>query len=212
MKTALCLLASLVFAQVAHAQQHVIEWSRERRLVREDFQGRPPTGATKFSMSWLSVDASWDCKGGQMNAVVLRATFDPARSWWRTTTGSVWTRVDPSSGIDRIQSDARRGAEGRDRQLLDHEQLHFDLAELAVRRLRTRFEEMKGACADPDGEARLHEEVVKADRDLQEEQARFDAETSHGSNDLVQSQWGARIRQQLDLLPRQPAPAQPRRR
>ncbi len=107
--------------------------------------------------------------------------------------------------------DARRGVDGRDRQLLEHEQLHFDLAEIAVRRLRARFDELKGACANPDGDAVLHEEVVKADRALQEEQARFDAETSHGSNDLVQSQWGARIRQQLDQLPRPPAPAQPRR-
>jgi len=211
MKTALWLLASLLLPQVAHAQ-NVIEWSRERKLVREDFQGRAPTGATKFSMSWLNVDASWECKGGEMSLFVLRATFDPARSWWRTTTGSVWAGVDPSSGIDRIQNDIRRGAEGREKQLLDHEQLHFDLAEVAVRKLRSRFDELKGACADPDGEAALHGEVVKADRDLQEEQARFDAETSHGSNGLVQAQWVARTRQQLDQLPRPPAPAQPRRR
>jgi hypothetical protein len=211
MKTALWFLAPLLLAQAAHAQ-NVIEWSRERRLVREDFQGRAPTGATKFSMSWLNVDASWECKGGQLSLVVLRATFDPARSWWRTTTGSAWAGVDPSSGIDRIQSDVRRGADGRERQLLDHEQLHFDLAEVAVRKLRSRFDELKAACADPDGEAALHEEVVKADRDLQQEQARFDAETSHGSNGLVQAQWGALVRQQLDQLSRPPAPAQPRRR
>jgi hypothetical protein len=146
-----------------------------------------------------------------MSLVVLRATFDPARSWWRTTTGASGPEWIPQRHRSH-PNDIRRGAEGRDKQLLDHEQLHFDLAEVAVRKLRSRFDELKGACADPDGEAALHEEVVKADRDLQQEQARFDAETSHGSNGLVQGQWGARIRQQLDQLPRPPAPAQPRRR
>ena len=129
---------------------------------------------------------------GSALLATARATFDPARSWWRTTTGSVWARVDPGSGADRDHRPTRGAARrARDRQLLEHEQLHFDLDRgRRPNGSAAGSTSCKGACSDPDGEAALHEEVVKADRDLQQEQARFDAETGHGANGLVQRSVG----------------------
>ena len=83
-------------------------------------------------------------------------------------------------------------------QLLEHEQLHFDLAELTVRKIMKRFDEMRGACAEPDGTEAIHHAITQAERALQEEQEQFDRETNHGINAAAQDRWKRRIRQQLD--------------
>jgi hypothetical protein len=40
--------------------------------------------------------------------------------------------------------------------------------------------------------------IVRADRELQEEQQRYDRETSHGLNARAQDQWRRRIRSLLN--------------
>jgi len=89
---------------------------------------------------------------------------------------------------------ARRNIMQLDRQLLDHEQLHFDLAELAARKIRKRFGEFKDACLDPGGTEPIQTMVIEADRELQEEQSRYDLETGHGTNMRAQDQWAQRVR------------------
>ena len=78
-------------------------------------------------------------------------------------------------------------------QLLDHEQLHFDIAELAARRLRTRFEDFKDGCAEPGGVESIQAMVVEIDRELQEEQSRYDRETNHGADARTQDRWRRRV-------------------
>ena len=103
-----------------------------------------------------------------------------------------------TSGVSRTHVEARRGMVQRDLQLLEHEQLHFDLTEIAVRRIRKRFVELKSACDDPDGREELRHMIAEIDRELQEEQCRYDRETSHGTNAVAQDQWKRRIRKQLE--------------
>jgi predicted secreted Zn-dependent protease len=94
----------------------------------------------------------------------------------------------------RAQQQARRSLMQLDQQLLEHEQLHFDIAEANVRRIRARFAEFKNVCADPDGTAPVQAMIARADRELQEEQQRYDRETGHGINARAQEQWKLRIR------------------
>ena len=86
----------------------------------------------------------------------------------------------------------------RDMQLLEHEQLHFDIAEVAVRKIAARFADFKGACAEAGATDRLQEMVVQADRELQQEQQRYDRETAHGTNARAQEQWKLKIRKALN--------------
>jgi hypothetical protein len=86
----------------------------------------------------------------------------------------------------------------RDMQLLEHEQLHFDIAELAVRKIRKRFDEMTNSCTDPGGTESLQHTITEIDRDLQEEQRHYDRETSHGTNAAAQDRWKRAIRRRLD--------------
>lgn len=211
MRIALCLVAFVCAAPQAVAQE-MIEWSSEKRLAVADFKGRVPVNTAATSLSWLNIDAAWECEAGELFATV-RATFDPSRSWWRSASANIWEGVgDRAGGVSRTHIDARRGVVQRDMQLLEHEQLHFDLAEIAARRIRKRFDETKGACADPGGTEEFQHVVAQTDRELQDEQREYDRETRHGTNAAAQDQWRRKIRQQLDLAPRPQTTAPPRRR
>lgn len=93
----------------------------------------------------------------------------------------------------QAQQEARRSALQRDMQLLDHEQLHFDIAEVVVRKIKARLAGFKGACAEPGGTDAIQRMVAEADLELQEEQQRYDRETGHGVNARAQEQWKRRI-------------------
>jgi hypothetical protein len=191
MRIATCLVAVLCAATVGLAQQ-AIEWSAARRLSKEDFRGRVPPNAGVSSLSWIAIDTEWECEAGELFATA-RATFDPSRSWWRGAQGNLWGNAG-QAGVSRAHIEARRSVVAQDMQLLDHEQLHFDLAELTARRIREGFATMKDTCAEPGATALLQEMVAKADRELQAEQARYDRETSHGVNARAQDQWAQRIK------------------
>jgi predicted secreted Zn-dependent protease len=98
----------------------------------------------------------------------------------------------------QAQQQARRSAQQFDMQLLEHEQLHFDIAEVAVRKIRASFGDFRNACAEAGGTGPIQQMVAQADRDLQAEQARYDRETGHGVNARVQEQWARRIRTLLN--------------
>ena len=182
MRTALWALAPVLIASAALAQD-VIEWSSERRLAKAVFKGHAPASASNVSMSWIHIDVSWGCEAGALVGSA-RATFDPARSWWRSTSANIWAAQ-------------RRGGLQADAQLLEHEHLHFDLTEIAVRRIRKRFEEMKDSCDEPGATDTVQGDIEKIDRDLNEEQRRYDRETAHGTNAAVQERWAGRIRKLL---------------
>jgi hypothetical protein len=187
----LAFVAALCAVCPASAQES-IEWAAERKLTKADFQGRVPPQAINSSLSWLHVEAAWECALGDLTATV-RATFDPSRSWWRTTYGNVWGSAGDRSSATRAQASARRNVLILDAQLLEHEQLHFDLAEVAARRIRKRFEEFRDGCHEEGGAEAIQAMVAEIDRELQQEQARYDRETRHGVNLRAQEQWKRRV-------------------
>ena len=194
------LLAGVCVGHMALVAQEpdVVEWSSTRRLKREDFQGRPPVGATTASMSWLNIEASWECAGGELDATA-RATFNPARSWWRASQANVWGDAgDRAIAAGRAQLDARNSALQRDAQLLAHEQLHFDLTEVAARNVRSRLSEFKAACDEPGAMEPIRQIVADIDQELQEEQRRYDRETAHGINARAQETWARKVKQMLN--------------
>jgi hypothetical protein len=193
MRIAACLLAALCAMPVALAQG-VIEWSAQRRLSRADFKGRVPMSTSPASMSALNIDATWQCQGGELSGTA-RATFDPARSWWRSTNANVWEDFgERRTGVERTHIDVRRTALHRDARLLEHEQLHFDLTEIAARKIRRRFDDLKESCSGDGGDGAVKDAVSQIERELEEEQRRYDRETAHGSNEVAQAQWTDRVR------------------
>jgi len=172
MRIAACVL--LFACAAAGVAQEALVWSLDRRLKREDFNGRVPASATTASMSWIHIETEWECKDGTLTAMA-RATFDPSRSWFRRSQNPMELDI----------------------QLLEHEQIHFDIAEVAVRKIRASFQTFANACAEAGGTEPIEHLIARADRDLQQEQERFDRETAHGVDARVQAQWKRRIGDQL---------------
>ena len=197
MRIIACLLALCCAAAATGLAQEPIEWSVSRRLTKADFQGRVPAGAPNASMSEISIDASWECEGGAL-VTSVRATFDPSRSWWRNSPGGVWGSAGERASSSQVQQAARRNALLRDSQLLEHEQIHFDIAEVTVRKIKARFADFKNACAEAGGTDPIQQMVSQVDRELQEEQQRYDRETAHGINARAQDQWKRRIQALLN--------------
>ena len=101
MRTTACLLVLLCAAPGVSAQE-MIEWSPTRRLAKEDFQGRVPVQAVNSSLSFLHIETSWECVVGELIASA-RATFDPTRSWWRTSYGNIWGSAGDRTSASRAQ-------------------------------------------------------------------------------------------------------------
>jgi hypothetical protein len=186
-------------AQPSRDQPTMIEWLPDRPLTIRDFKGKVPPRASETSLSWVAVEASWECEGGTATSRV-RAVFDPNRSWWREINQNLWSRADdpPLAGA---RDDGGRG-------LLAHEQLHFDLTELWARRIRAALEKLPDACRSPGTLRALEGAIDQMEHDWQDEQKRFDAETGHGLDAPRQKTWAARIAKALkESYPGAPAAA-----
>ena len=68
---------------------------------------------------------------------------------------------------------------------------------MAVRKIRASIQTFTSACTEAGGTEPIQDVIARADRDLQEEQERYDRETAHGVNARVQAQWKRRIGDQL---------------
>ncbi len=79
------------------------------------------------------------------------ATFDPSESWWRGSQWNVWEDVDSRrKWLERSRADVenKRNLAYSDADLLRHEQIHFDLAELAAGRIRLRLQAVQSASSE----------------------------------------------------------------
>jgi hypothetical protein len=171
-----------------------IDWSNNVRLTQRDFRSKVPPSASDTAHSWVGLDVTWECQEGEARSHA-RAIFDPDQSWWRSGTPSIWGGID--EGLSRSQLENRRTAAERDQDLLRHEQLHFDLTELAARKIRKQLEDLSRACAASGSGDRIGTAIADIERAWTEEQARYDKDTDHGANRVTQRQWELRVRRQL---------------
>jgi hypothetical protein len=177
-----------VHAQKQKPELPFIEWSGSRKLAVTDFKGQIPSRENAASLSWVAIEAAWDCQEG--NATFhARAVFDPNRSWWSEPMPNLWRNADDPSVL------ARREDSGP--ALLAHEQLHFDMTEIWTRRIRETFKTLPAACKTVAGPRAFEKMIADLEREWQEEQQRYDRETSHGTNASRQRDWAQKIAKTL---------------
>lgn len=172
-----------------------VEWSTARKLSRDDFKKDVPNTAKYQSRSWIRIEASWRCISDVLNTTIS-AVFDPARSWWLGSQWNPWEDVDSRrKWLSRSRADFenKRHIALSEADLLRHEQLHFDLAELTAARIRRRLSELKGHCARPHRDAVVETIVLELTDALGREQTLYDEETAHGTRPQVQQQWEKRV-------------------
>lgn len=193
MKLAICVFASALAVISAYAAEP-IEWSSTVKLAPMDFRNKVPPSATDGAHAWVALDVAWECRDGIARSHA-RATFDPDQSWWRGGTPNIWGGVE--EGLSRSQLDNRRTSAQRDQDLLQHEQLHFDLTELAARKIRRELDDLARACTTPGSNDAIGNAVAAIEGAWSDEQARYDKDTDHGTNGVKQRQWELRVRKEL---------------
>ena len=202
-KSALVATVAILYAPLgAQAQverpsppSQAVEWSAARKLARDDFKGDVPDTAKYQSRSWIRIEASWRCISDVLNTTV-NAVFDPLRSWWLGSQWNPWEDVDSRrKWLSRSRADFenKRHIALSEADLLRHEQLHFDLAELTAAKIRGRLSGLKGPCALPDRDAVVERIVTELTEAFGREQKLYDDETAHGTKPQVQHQWEARV-------------------
>ncbi|HEX6994197.1 MAG TPA: hypothetical protein VF339_08620 [Gammaproteobacteria bacterium] len=168
-----------------------IRWQADRPLEWSDFKGQvdPNAGPQTAALTSASVSVGFELEvrgGRRCEFEVLRiettAEFHPEHSW--------------------VRDGARTAA------VLEHEQGHFDLAEVFRAVLERQAAALVGrpqrcaAGADPSAiEAEVNEWIAEIRGqvfdELERVQDQYDAETGHGTLPDAQSVWTARIRQAL---------------
>jgi hypothetical protein len=190
--------------RVAPQAQTPIEWSPNRKLTVEDFTGEVPKisrqgNVERGALSFLRIEASIACTN-QRIVGSARAVFLPSQSWWAGAQSRMWERVrDSKSWLTASRQDLEMKAAIRDAngELLKHEQLHFDMAEIAARKIRRRFSDATDACSDDGDVEALNRFVGEVTRDYRQEQARYDQDTKHGTFLFGQGKWESRVRAAL---------------
>lgn len=155
------------------AQDHAFSWSATRPLAWRDFQGSPPPGGPEGAKTSYSLSSVWQCRGKAFDFRVTVA-FRTRQSWVKS---------------EVLDDSMQRRA------LLDHEQTHFDLAEVHARRMRRAFRSLSAPCVKTDAElAALTDSLAE---DEKAEQRRYDAETDHGLRAGEQAAWSLETRRRL---------------
>ena len=204
MKLAICVFAPALAVTSAYAAAP-IEWSPTVKLTLQDFKNKVSPSTTDTAHAWVALDVAWECRDGKARSHA-RAIFDPDQSWWREGTSNIWGGVE--EGLSRSQLDNRRTSAQRDQDLLQHEQLHFDLTELAARKIRRELDDLTRACATPGSNDAIGKAVAAIEGAWSDEQARYDKDTDHGTNRVKQRQWELRVRKELTaLVPRAGLPS-----
>ena len=153
-----------------------IPWSAKRSLSWSDYVGHPDPSSKAGALTvyrWAYQERCTD----DAYTFSVTSTFLPAQSW--------------------VKPVVLASAEGRSR-LLVHEQGHFDLSEVTVRKLRKALAELQHPCGmTAQARATLVQRYMRDDR---EEQQRYDLATNYGLNLTQQTRSVVEIGRQLASL------------
>jgi hypothetical protein len=188
-------LGSPAQTELPPVSRQTITWSAARKLSRDDFKAPAPKTAKFQSRSWIRIEASWRCISGVLNTTII-AVFDPAESWWLGSQWNPWEDVDSRrKWLSRSRADIenKRHIALSENDLLRHEQLHFDLAEVTAAKIRRRLAELEGVCRRPDRDAEVEKIVVELTAAFGKEQTVYDDETAHGTKAQPQLEWESRV-------------------
>jgi hypothetical protein len=153
-----------------------IQWQADRPLTWKDFKGKPnfKTGYSAITFTSITYDINCQTKDSVSYAITfnLHCLFYPQASWVRT-----------------------REHESDD--LLSHEQLHFDIAELYTRKLAAAFH---SAVFTRNYKEEIDDIYKKNAEEHRLMQVRYDTEVYRSMN--MQLRWQLYIYLQLKELPR----------
>jgi hypothetical protein len=157
----------LPFLTVVHFDENLIEWSASRKLKWEDFRGTPNPTSTNAALTNSSITVEF----GYNN---------------KGLTHSIKCRFNKSLSWGRIKNDY----------ILNHEQGHFDIAELHARILHKTLEayEFNASTVSKDVN-KIHGDVMNQHVQTQK---MYDLETNHSIDSAEQRKWDGKISKLLE--------------
>lgn len=179
MRAYIILLPFLLFTagiQTVFGQEHTIPWSEDRKLTWDDFQGEPDRSVTYFATTKYGIKLSSESSSRGDVSVRVICLFDKDKSW-------------------------KKEREHQSPEILQHEQLHFDIGEVHARKMRRELEHYLSKRRSP---AEVSREVKKVFRKYSdagaEMQQKYDRETDHSINEKQQEKWNRRVASMLEEL------------
>jgi len=157
-------------------EEVVVSWSAENNLTWGDFKAEAKPNADEAALTASGITFGFSVrKSSEGNYVSfdskVEAHFYPEKSWYVKERASSY--------------------------ILAHEQLHFDLTELYVRKLRHGISKLKISPAIKENLRALH---AAANKELAEMQQQYDLETDHSRRIGKQAYWSAFVEKELYKL------------
>jgi hypothetical protein len=157
------------------AQDEEKPWRAGEQLSWSDFKGEPD-----FEHPYAAITYSGMSYGFSAEIV----------------NGKVWVTYNVKSFFVANKSWVKRWY-SKDKKLLKHEQLHFDITELFARKFRKRLSDMSFT-------ENVKSEIKKVYQDITAEKVKlqklYDIETDHSKNAIAQKKWQIKIETELQNL------------
>lgn len=148
--------------------EDVLKWEENVQLTWSDFKGKPTKlgDVVALTASGISLGFSIEEKNGEAVGFNYKAEahFYPKRSWVHQKKASV--------------------------PILKHEQLHFDITELHVRKLRKSIGDLK---LSKHLKKDLNNTYKNINKDMNVMQKTYDLETNHSRDTIAQTLWKNRV-------------------
>lgn len=164
------LLAIFNLAFVVKPEFNEINWNEDYKLTWGDFMGTPKMHSDFVAQTVSVIEQSYTCNHGEFQ-FDIKAKFNRERSWTKTY---------------------------RNKEVLLHEQKHFDLTEIYARKMRKAYLGLNDPCQySMDDLGLIYDEYFEELKNIQNQ---YDAETDHGLKKQRQLEWNAMIERKLRSL------------
>ena len=148
----------------------LIQWENNQKLTWKDFKGKPNKRSPYKAMTFASVSSNLISFSKNELKIEILCHFIKNKS------------------LKTIETD----------ELLRHEQLHFDIAELAARKMRERVSKLNlKNLSSKNIEQKLNSIFNSSVEEQMEMNQKYDSETNHSIKYIAQSDWEKKIKEKL---------------
>lgn len=169
------LIISILFLFVGSSNEETITWNDTRKLTWEDFKGSPNPNSDAVALTASGITFGYSVKTTGKRIIdystSVKAHFYPNKSWYLS--------------------------EKADDYILAHEQLHFDITELYVRKFREQLERL---VVNQNIKIQMNQIHVAINEALDKTQKTYDQQTNHSINVDAQNYWENYIKEELKKL------------
>ncbi len=172
MKPVTIVLLLLLLHSSVLVKAQIIKWDKNRRLTWDDFKGKPDVNSPNDAVTRCSTSYSFYCKHTDSVYIItfkIRGGFDTQTSW----------------AVERREN----------QDILKHEQLHFDIHELYMRKLMAAFNAAKYTSNYREEIKVIYQGVIGQ---MHAAQVKYDTDVKHPMGKDMQLYWEDFIHTQLD--------------